>query len=391
MKMVLNMFMQDQNFQTELDELKRRGLFRQMRMVSSAAGRMVKIQGREKIVFCSNNYLGLANHQQIIQTVKTGLDRWGFGVGASRLLSGNTEIHERVQGRLAQLFRKEAALIFPSGYQANLSVLSTLTGQGDLIVMDKLVHASLIDGARASGAMVRTYPHKQTDKLQRLLAGGKFDKAIIVTDSLFSMDGDFADLKELVEIKKKYNALLLVDEAHAFGCVGPDGLGWAAETGVLDEVDIYIVTFSKALGGAGGAVVCSQTAADYLINRARGFIYSTAIPVVSCLAAEAALDVVAAETERRERLWENAKYLRRRFREMNLNLGATESYIIPIILGSAEKTMAVAQQLFNQGFLVPAIRTPTVPADSSRLRISVMSDHTKEDLKNLCGALYTLT
>ena len=381
------MFMQDQSFQTELDALRRQGLFRQMRTVSTAAGRMVSVQGREKIVFCSNNYLGLANHPQIIQAVKAGLDRWGFGAGASRLLSGNTEIHERVQGRLAQLFHKEAALIFPSGYQANLSVLSTLAGEGDLIVMDKLVHASLIDGARASGAAVRTYPHKQTDKLKRLLEGGKFDRAIIVTDSLFSMDGDFADLKELVEIKKKYNALLLVDEAHAFGCVGPDGLGWAAETGVLDEVDIYIVTFSKALGDAGGAVVCSQTAAEYLINRARGFIYSTAIPVVSCLAAEAALDVVAAETERRERLWENAQYLRHRFREMDLNLGATQSYIIPIILGSAEKAVAVSQQLFDQGFLVPAIRPPTVPPASSRLRVSVMNEHTYDDMNSLIHAL----
>jgi 7-keto-8-aminopelargonate synthetase-like enzyme len=257
--------------------------------------------------------------------------------------------------------------------------------------MDKLVHASLIDGARASGATVRTYPHKQTDKLQRLLEGGKFDRAIMVTDSLFSMDGDFADLKELVAIKKKYNVLLLVDEAHAFGCVGPVGLGWAAKTGVLDEVDIYIVTFSKALGGTGGAVVCSQTAADYLINRARGFIYSTAIPVVSCLAAEAALDVVATESKRRERLWENAQYLRHRLREMDLNLGASESYIIPIILGSAEKAVAVSQQLFDQGLLVPGIRPPTVPATSSRLRISVMSDHTKEDLENLCGTLERLS
>jgi len=379
--------MQDQRFQGELDNLRRLGLFRQMRTVSAAGGRRVRIQGREKIVFGSNNYLGLARHARIIEAVKAGLDCWGFGAGGSRLVCGNTEVHEHLQKRLANLLRKEAALIFPSGYQANFSALSTLAGEGDLIVMDKLVHASLIDGACASGAMVRTYPHKQTGKLQRLLEIGNFDQAIIVTDSLFSMDGDFANLKELVEIKENYNALLLVDEAHAFGCVGPDGLGRAAETGVLEDVDIYIVTFSKALGGAGGAVVCSQTVADYLVNRARGFIYSTAIPAVSCLAAEAALDVVATESERQERLWENAQYLRHCFREMELNLGATESYIIPIILGSGEKAVAVSQQLFDQGFLVPAIRPPTVPPASSRLRISVMSEHTKEDLEKLCNAL----
>ncbi len=382
-----SIWMQERGFQAELDDIKERGLFRQLRMVSSGVGSKVRIEGREKIVFCSNNYLGLAEHPQIIQAIKAGLDRWGFGAGASRLISGHTEVHVRLEKRLAALFHKEAALIFPSGYQANLSVLSTLAGEGDLIVTDKLVHASLLDGARISGAAVRTFPHKQTDKLQRLLAGGNFDKAIIVTDSLFSMDGDFADLKELVEIKKKYNALLFVDEAHAFGCVGPDGLGWASETGVLDDVDIYIVTFSKALGGAGGAVVCSQTIADYLINRARGFIYSTAIPAVACLAAEAALDVAAAEPERQDRLWENADYLRRRFRELDLNLGATQSYIIPVILGSAEKAVAVSQQLFDQGFLVPAIRPPTVPLASSRLRVSVMNEHTDEDRDNLIRAL----
>jgi len=379
--------MQDQRLSTELDELRRLGLFRQMRTASAAAGRMVRIGGREKLVFCSNNYLGLATHRQIIQAVQAGLDRWGFGAGSSRLICGNTEIHERLQTRLAQLFHKESALIFPSGYQANTSVLSTLAEEGDLVVMDKLVHASLLDGARASGATVRTFPHKQTDKLQRLLAGGKFDKALIVTDSLFSMDGDFADLRELVAIKKNYDALLLVDEAHAFGCVGPEGLGWASESGVVEEVDMFIVTFSKALGGVGGAVVCSQVVADYLINRARGFIYSTSIPAVSCQAADAALDVVWSEPERRERLWENAEYLRGRFREMDLDLGGTESYIIPIILGSSEKAVAVSQQLFEQGLFVPAIRPPTVPPASSRLRVSVMNDHTDEDMDNLVHSL----
>lgn len=376
-----------EDFQDELNHRKQQGLFRQLQSVSSAAGRRIRIAGQEKIVFCSNNYLGLANHPSIIQAAKEGLDQWGVGAGASRLVSGNTDVHERVQARLAQLFRKEAALIFPSGYQANFSVLSTLAGEGDLIVMDKLVHASLIDGALASGAAVRSYRHNQFAKLQRLLEGGQFDNAIIVTDSLFSMDGDFADLKELVEIKKKYNALLLVDEAHAFGCVGRDGLGWAAESGVLDEIDIYTVTFSKALGAAGGVVICSQTVADYLINHARGFMYSTAIPAVICLAADVALDVISAEPERRQRLWENAAYLRQRFQELNLNLGETQSYIIPIILGSAEKAMAASRQLFDLNMLVPGIRPPTVPVDSSRLRISVMSEHSREDMDSLCQAL----
>lgn len=386
-RMSTSIGMQESDFREKLDILKQQGLYRQLRAVSSAAGRVVRMQGRPAIAFCSNNYLGLAHHPKIIQAVKAGLDSWGFGAGASRLLSGTTDIHERVQARLAKAFHKQAALIFPSGYQANVSVLGTLAGAGDLIVMDKLVHASLIDGARASGATVRTYPHKQFDKLQRLLERGKFDNALLVTDSLFSMDGDFADLKALVEIKKNYNALLMVDEAHAFGCVGCDGLGGAAKAGVLDEVDIYTVTFSKALGGVGGAVVCSQAVADYLIQCARGFIYSTAIPSVVCLGAEAALDVVSGEPERREQLWQQADFLRRSFRDMGLNIGDTQSYIIPVILGSVEKTMMVSRHLLDRGFLVPGIRPPTVPPDSARLRVSVMSEHTREDLENLCEAL----
>jgi 8-amino-7-oxononanoate synthase len=373
--------------QTELDELKRRGLYRAIQTVSSTAGRTVRIQDREKIVFCSNNYLGLANHPKIIESVQIGLATWGFGAGASQLISGHTEIHERLEDRLAALFHKEAALIFPSGYQANISVLGALAGKGDLIVMDKLVHASLIDGARGSGAAVRTYPHKQTDKLKRLLDEGKYDKAIIVSDSLFSMDGDFANLEELVEIKNKYGVLLLVDEAHAFGCVGPDGLGWAAESGVLDEVDITIITFSKALGGVGGGVVCSRTVADYLINRARGYIYSTAIPAVHCLAVETALDLEAAEPERRKQLWKNSEYLRKRLQENNFDVGLCRSYIIPILSGSAEKVVAISQQLFAQGLWVPGIRPPTVPPGASRLRISVTSEHTQEDLEQLIRGL----
>jgi len=373
--------------QTELDELRRLGLYRTIQTASSAANRTVTIQGREKIVFGSNNYLGLASHPEILESIKLGLTTWGFGAGSSHLLSGHTEVHERLEDRLAALLHKEAALIFPSGYQANLSVLGALAGEGDLIVMDKLVHASLIDGARASGAAVRTYPHKQTDKLKRLLDEGKYDKAIIVTDSLFSMDGDFANLEELVEIKNKYGVLLLVDEAHAFGCAGPDGLGWAAETGVLDEVDIAIITFSKALGGAGGGVVCSRTVADYLINRARGFIYSTAIPAIHCLAVETALDLIAAEPERRKQLWENCEYLRKQLQENSFNVGLCRSYIVPILLGTPEKVMATSQQLFAQGLWVPGIRPPTVPPGASRLRISITSEHTQEDLEQLIRGL----
>ncbi|MBN1845332.1 MAG: aminotransferase class I/II-fold pyridoxal phosphate-dependent enzyme, partial [Sedimentisphaerales bacterium] len=253
--------MSENGYERRINELKRRGLWRQLSTVESVAGRTAIIQGRETVVFGSNNYLGLANHPHIIEAIKQGLDAWGFGAGASRLLCGNTAAHERLQHRLAGLLHRPAALVFPSGYQTNIAVLSSLAGPGDLVILDKLSHASLIDGAGASGATVRTFGHRQPDRLRRLLDRGGFRNAIIVTDSLFSMDGDLADLAELVEIKRRYDALLLVDEAHAFGCLGPDGAGWAAALGLLDAIDVVVVTFSKALGGVGGAVACSRTVA----------------------------------------------------------------------------------------------------------------------------------
>lgn len=377
----------EQRYRDELARWEREGLRRRMMAVNTAAGRLMCVQGEEKIVFCSNNYLGLANHPQVIAAIKKGLGEWGYGAGGSRLICGNTIIHEQLQHRLAQWLGKEACLIFPSGYMTNHAVLSALPDKGDLVLIDKLVHASIIDGARASAATVRTWPHKQTEKLKRLLDKGGYRQAFIVTDSIFSMDGDLARLEELVELKQRYKAILIVDEAHAFGCIGPGGKGCAAQAGAIDEVDVFVATFSKALGGAGGFAASSKTIADYLINRARGFIYTTAIPVVNCLAAQAALDVIAAEPQRRERLLSNAEHLRRSLCERGLDIGASESYIVPVIIGEADKTLAVSRRLWEQGFMVPAIRPPTVARGGSRLRVSVMSDHTTEDIDRLSEQL----
>ena len=379
--------MVDEWYRSELNQLQWRGLLRRMKMMTSAMGRKVQAGEEEKLVFSSNNYLSLANHPHIISAVKEGLDRWGFGSGGSRLVCGNTEVHERLQRRLAQMLGKEACLIFPSGYAANSAVLSTLAQRGDMIAADKLVHASIIDGSRASQGSLRAWPHKQTAKLRRLLGRGRFRRAFIVTDSLFSMDGDKAPLKELVELKRHYEATLIVDEAHAFGCLGPKGMGWAEETGVLDEVDIVVGTFSKALGGAGAFVAGSRDVIDYLINRAREFIFTTGIPAVNCMAAEAALDIIEAEPQRRGRLFRNTEYLHRFCRELDLNVGNSESYIVPIMIGSVEKTRSAAQDLWERGFLALAVQPPTVPPGSSRLRISVMSEHTREDIYRLCSAM----
>lgn len=370
-----------------LATLESAGLHRRMASLDSPAGRLVRIGSRELLCFCSNNYLGLANHPAVVVGVRRGLARWGWGAGGSRLICGNTDAHEHLQQRLANLLGKEASLVLPSGYGANTAVLSTLMGRGDLIALDKLVHASLIDGARASGAQVRIWPHRQTDKLRRLLERGGYRRAIIVTDSLFSMDGDFADLADLVDLKRQFGAMLMVDEAHAFGCVGPDGRGWASASGVLDEVDLFVGTFSKALGGAGGFVAGPAVLMEYLVNKARPFIYTTALPGACCVGAEAALDVVASEPLRRERLEANAKRLREHCRTLGLDTAGAQGYIVPIILGSAEATTAAAAALERRGYMVWPIRPPTVAPGGSRLRLSLMSDHTDADIDGLAQAL----
>jgi len=379
--------MGNEYYKEQLNTLRNEGLYRQMRIIESPSGRLCSIKGEEKLVFCSNNYLGLANDRRIISTIKKGADDWGFGSGGSRLICGNTTPHEQLQKRLAQMLKKEASLVFASGYAANNAILSSLPQEKDLILIDKLVHASLIDGAKAGQGQVRTYPHGNLKKLKRLLEKGGYNQAFIVTDSLFSMDGDKADLKELAELKRKFEAVLMVDEAHAFGCVGPGGKGCAADMGVLDEVDIFVATLSKAIGGAGGFVAGTNEIIDYLINKSRGFIYTTGIPAVNCLAAIAALDIVEQEPQRRRRLIENGDYFRERCREMNLDIGESESYIVPIISGDAQKATEAAEQLGQQGFLIPAIRPPTVARGKARLRISLMSEHTKEDVDRLCEAI----
>jgi 7-keto-8-aminopelargonate synthetase-like enzyme len=278
-------------------------------------------------------------------------------------------------------------LIFPSGYQTNNALLSTLCGKGDIILLDKLVHASIIDGAQASGAEVRIWPHRSTGKLVRLLERGGYARAFIATDSLFSMDGDRAPLAELADIKGRYEAMLIVDEAHAFGCIGPEGKGCAAADSMLEAVDIVVGTFSKALGGVGGFAVCEKVIAEYLVNRARGFIYTTGVPAVHCLAAGAALDVLEAEPKRRERLRDNGDYFRKHCRALGLDTGESDSYIVPVILGSDERAARVAVLLKERGYLVPAIRPPTVKAGTARLRVSLMSEHSRADIDSLSNAL----
>jgi 7-keto-8-aminopelargonate synthetase-like enzyme len=347
--------------EAELRRLEGANLLRRLVCVDSAQGRTVIIAGKEKVVFCSNNYLGLANHPQVIEAVKEAIGRYGQGGGASRLISGTMRPHIELEKAFARLFGKEAALVLPSGWVANEAVIGTIAGRGDLLLLDKLDHASIIDAARSSEAEFRTYRRGSTKRLEKLL-GGKGRRKFIITESIFSMDGDAADLKELVELKDRYGAY-------------------------LDEVDIVVGTMSKALGSAGGVVAGKKVIIDLLINKARSFIYTTAATVANCAAAVAALEIVRREPQRRERLRENAEYLRERLRALSLNTGQSASHIIPVIIGGEQQAVEVSQHLFEAGYFVPAIRPPTVAAGTARLRVSVQSEHTKEQMDGLCEEL----
>lgn len=371
----------------QLSDLEQKNLLRSLICVDSAAGPVIRINNTDKVLFCSNNYLNLAGNQQIIVAAKNAMDKFGFGSAASRLISGTIQPHVELEEKLAKLFGKEAALIFPTGYMTNLAVLQTIPQKGDLILLDKLDHASIIDAAKGSDADFRTYHRTQFEKIENILSSGQFNRKFIVTESIFSMDGDLADLKKLVELKKKYNAYMIVDEAHAFGCLGKNGAGLAEELGLLDEIDTVIATLSKAAGCMGGFVVSDKCVIDYLINKARPFIYTTAPLPANSAAAICAIEIIKKAQDKRKKLKDNADYLRENLKNLGLNTGSSTSHIIPVIIGDNKKTLEISRKLFEKGFLVVAIRPPTVARETSRLRISLQCDHTKEQIDSLCNTL----
>ena len=374
----------------QLQALQLAGLYRKMVEMHGAANAHTTINGQSRAVFCSNNYLNIANHPDMIAAIKIGLDQWGFGTGSSRLINGNTSAHEQLQDRLANMLSKEAALIYPTGFMTNYGLLSVLGEKGDLIVVDKLVHASIIDGAQASKATVRTFSHKNYDKLTTLLKTKQYNNAYIVSDSIFSMDGDFADIKQLVTIKKQFDATLIIDEAHAFGALGEKGLGVCELQNVLDDVDIYVATFSKVLGGAGGFIAGTQALCQILVNHSRSFIYTTGLPSINCVAANSALDIIAQEPQRQTQLLDNVTYFKQRCQENNISTAPSDSYIIPIMIGDAQVAVDISKALWMANLMVPAIRPPTVAPGTSRLRVSILAEHTKTELAHLCDTLATL-
>lgn len=374
----------------QLEELKAANLLRRAVCINSAQKTTVQIDGDEKILFCSNNYLNLANHPKVIEAVIAAIKKYGHGASASRLISGTMRPHVELEKKFAGLFQREAALIFPSGWTANEAVIRTIASKGDLLLLDKSDHASIIDAAKSSTAEFRTYRRGSLHRVEKFLAGKDYNRKFIITESIFSMDGDAADLEALVELKNRYDAFLIVDEAHALGCLGKSGAGLAEELGVLEEIDIVVATMSKSLGSTGGVVAAKKIVIDLLINKARGFIYTTAPTVANCAAALAAIEILRTEPGRRENLKQNAEYLRRRLNQLGINTGQSRSHIIPVIIGGEKDTLTVSKKLYEMGFFIPAIRPPTVPAGTARLRLSVQSEHSAEQIDKLCAGFEKL-
>jgi len=349
----------------------------------------VTIDGKELLLFAGNDYLGLSQHPQVIQAAKDCLDEYGLGSGASQLVSGHTEEHAALEERLIQFMEKEACLLFPSGYQANMSVVSSLVEKDDIVIMDKLNHASLIDGCRLSGAEFRVFPHKNYERLEELLKSNtEKRRKLIVSDTVFSMDGDLADLETLIRLKEKYNAILLVDEAHAVGVFGLKGNGLAHEKNCSDKIDVITGTLSKSVGTQGGFVVASKKFIDSLINFARPFIFSTGLPPHICRASRVALDLIENEKSLRQKLLWNVFTLRDEMvRDLKFELAPTESPILPIMIGDSQEAVDFSSRLYEQGIYVPAIRPPAVPPGKARLRLTLSAAHCEQDIEQLLLAL----
>jgi 8-amino-7-oxononanoate synthase len=379
--------------------------------IEMTEGSHVTINGQSLINFSSNNYLGLARHPQVIESIRQVIDHWGAGATSSRLISGSTIIHQDLEQALAAFMRTEAALVFPTGYMANLGVITALVGEGDAIIMDRLCHASLIDGARLSGARLFVYGHGDVQDAERVLTRAEsYKRKLLISDSLFSMDGDFAPVDALARVASRYGAISLLDEAHAIGVWGEGGRGARFDTetrghgdtgkkqegfsasprlrvSASSDWDVIVGTLSKALGAQGGFICGSRALIDTLLNKARSFIYTTGLSPINVAAAHAALSLIQEDAAPRERLQKLSHRLREGLRDLGFDILGSESQIVPILLGSVEKALACSTYLEASGIFAPAIRPPTVHAGQCRIRFSVTADHANEDIDKLLAVL----
>jgi 8-amino-7-oxononanoate synthase len=374
------------DIEDRLAEIRSRGLYRRLRVVSGPQGPRVLLDGRPVLLLCSNNYLGLADHPSVREAAAEAAMRYGAGAGASRLISGNMTIHRRLEERLAEFEGSEGCVLFGSGYLANTGVISTLAGEGDVVFSDALNHASIVDGCRLAKAETFIYDHRDTDHLEWGLRQAEGRGSLIVTDGLFSMDGDIAPLEEIVELASDYDARVMVDEAHAIGAMGPGGRGAVAAAGLEDEVDLIVGTLGKSLGSYGAFVCCDVQLAKYLVNSARTLIFSTALPPPAVAAASASLCLLIDQPRRVDKLQRNAEVLRDEL-ELEGFQSSSGTQIVPLLVGDADAAVKASERVLEQGVFAQAIRPPTVPPGTSRLRLSVMASHTHSELREAARVL----
>ncbi|MBI5674947.1 MAG: 8-amino-7-oxononanoate synthase [Nitrospirae bacterium] len=385
------------DFAEDLKELKKKGLLRKLSFIESSCDSHIKIKGKDYINFSSNDYLNLSGHPEIVKTAITALKKYGFGSGSSRLLSGSWLPHKRLEERISAFKKTEAALVFNTGYAANTGIIPAIAGSGDMILSDELNHASIVDGARLSKAEVKIYRHRDMNHLEKLLktfclsGKSKGRQCLIVTDAVFSMDGDIAPLKDIVNLAKKYNALLMIDDAHGTGVLGKSGRGGLEHFGLKGENIIQMGTFSKAFGCFGAFAVGSKKLIDLLINRARSFIYSTSLPPSVAEVCVKAIDIVEYESvERRRSLLKNRQRLFEGLNKLGYDTLSSETQIIPMLIGDTENVLRVGNYLFRKKIFAPAIRPPTVPHGKCRIRFSVTAAHTDEDIDRTLESLNKL-
>lgn len=371
----------------ELARLRDSNLYRRLRRMDMAQSARTVVDGTPVLLLSSNSYLGLTTHPKIKEAAIGAVRRYGTGAGGSRLTTGNYPPHAQLEEAIARFKETEAALVFNNGYMANVGTISALTGPGDVVFSDQYNHASIIDGCRLARAKVAVYRHRDMEHLVYLLREhSQARRKLIVTDGVFSMDGDIAPLSCIVDLARQYDAMVMVDDAHATGVLGVRGGGTAQHFGLTSSVHIQMGTLSKALASEGGYIAGSRDLIDYLRNKARSFIFSTALPPASVAAAQAALRIVAEEPCLRQQLRQNAAFLRRGLSILGFSLLPGETPILPLLIGDAEKTMVMAQRLLEEGVFAPGIRPPTVPDGTARIRVTVMATHTGDDLEEAIAA-----
>ncbi|GJL60009.1 MAG: 8-amino-7-oxononanoate synthase [Nitrospirales bacterium] len=375
-------------FKEDLQNLAQQHLLRELSLINSPPAPVISVEGREILLFASNNYLGLANHPQVKDAAMKAIEKFGVGSGASRLISGNITPHHALESELASFKDTEAALTFSSGYATNIGVIPNLATADSLILADRLCHASLIDGCRLSRATLRVFHHNDVRHLKRLLAKPRSrTSTLVLTEGVFSMDGDVAPLPEMARLAEEYGATLLIDDAHGTGVMGATGRGTVEHFGLDSRQILQMGTLSKALGSSGGFIAGPKDFVSYLINTARSFIYTTAPPPAIAAAASAALAIIRQEPQRRERLWRNREFLHQGLVTMGFQLTDTQSPILPIMVNNPELGVQMSQRLRAEGVWIPAVRPPTVPKGTSRLRITVTADHSLEHLETALRAL----